>query len=63
MSSERDSSAGATPVAGLTAPVEFRAIEDANRFQEIPAAARSPHYTRLNPMSTVGAMQLDHTTS
>ena len=60
MSSERARDTGAKPFASLTAPVDFRAIEGASRFPELPAAVRSSQYSQSNSASTAGDMQLDH---
>ena len=59
MSSEQASNAGATRIPRLTAPVEFRAIEHARGFHEVPAAVRSPRYIQSDPTSTAANMQLD----
>lgn len=60
MSSERARDTGAKPFASLTAPVDFRAIEGASRFPELPAAVRSSQYSQSNSASTAEDMQLDH---
>lgn len=59
MSSTLTSNNGVRPIASLTAPIEPRAIEDANRVPEVSTAIRSPQYSRTGSSSIAGDMSMD----